>query len=429
MNFNIVTIFPEFFDSPLSVGLLGKALESGLVKVNCVTPRTFTTDRHKTVDDKPYGGGPGLVMMVKPLTETLRSLEKPGRMIMLSPKGRPLDHDLAGELAGQENITLICGRYEGIDERLMELFPIEQVSLGDFVINGGETGALCVIEAVSRLLPEFMHKEESLEEESFSAGLLEYPQYTRPDEFEGRAVPEILTSGDHGRIAGWRHEQSLRATLERRPELLPGAGLTYKDMDFLKSLRRTGLGRNLYIILVHYPVLNKFGKKVAVSLTNLDIHDMSRVSRSYNLGGMIAVTPLEDQTALAESLIGHWVEGPGREANPDRAEALAKTRVSGSLEQALDDIGTATGQRPRVVATSAGSVKGKEECLPWNRVRDWLEDNPVALVFGTGHGLAPEILKDADGILPPVRFMGEYNHLSVRSAVSITVDRLLSDWY
>lgn len=429
MKFNIVTIFPEFFDSPLSVGLLGKALDSGLVKVNCVTPRTVTTDRHKTVDDKPYGGGPGLVMMVKPLAETLRSLESPGRMVMLSPKGRPLDQEMARNLAEEENITLICGRYEGIDERLMELFPIEQVSLGDFVINGGETGALCVIEAVSRLLPEFMHKEESLEEESFSSGLLEYPQYTRPDEFEGKKVPDILVSGDHGRIADWRHGQSLKATLERRPELLAGTELAHSDMELLGSVQRAGLGRNLYIILVHYPVLNKFGKKVAVSLTNLDIHDMSRVSRSYNLGGMIAVTPLEDQTALAESLIRHWVEGPGRDANPDRAEALSRTRVSPSLEQTLGEIESATGQRPKVVATSARSVKGKEECLPWDRVRDWLEHDPVALVFGTGHGLAPEITRDADGVLPPVRFMGEYNHLSVRSAVSITVDRLLSDWY
>lgn len=428
MHFNIVTIFPEFFDSALSVGLLGKAVDKGLVTFERVSPRAQTTDRHQTVDDKPYGGGAGLVMLVEPLTKTLRALEQPGRMLMLSPRGRKLTQEYARELADEEALTLICGRYEGIDERILDLFPVELVSVGEAVLNGGEAAAQCVIEAVSRLLPDFMHKEESLEEESFASGLLEYPHYTRPEDFEGHVVPPMLLSGDHGRIAAWRREQSVLNTLRHRPELLDDAPLTPTDAETLKAAPRVCRGRNLHLALVHYPVLNKFGDTVAVSLTNLDIHDMSRVSRSYALGGLILVTPIEDQRELAATLLNHWTCGAGGKANPDRAEALRQARVATDLEEAVRMVEERTGQRPRIVATSArmdpkgGALRTPEE------VRGWLDNEPVLLVFGTGSGLAPQALAGAE-LLRPLRCLDDYNHLSVRSAVAITVDRILGDVY
>ncbi|MBG0790549.1 MAG: tRNA (guanosine(37)-N1)-methyltransferase TrmD [Desulfovibrionaceae bacterium] len=431
MNFHLVSIFPHFFETPLHSGLMGKAVENGLVSLDMVDVRRFAGGVHKSVDDRPFGGGPGMLLKLDPMVKALDSIESRGRMLMLSPRGKPFDQAMARELSREDDVTLICGRYEGIDERLLDLYPIELVSVGDFVLNGGEIGAVCVVEAAARLLPGFMGHEESGDEESFSAGLLEYPHYTRPEEFNGLAVPEVLRSGDHGKIEQWRRERSLTATLEDRPDLLPGASLTVEDIDFLRVRPRTRLGRNLYIALCHYPVTNKFGEKVAVSVTNLDLHDMARVARTYGLGGFYATTPIADQKALAERLLEHWTQGAGSQANPDRAEAFSTVKVFDDIEGAVLDIQRQTGQCPRLAATSARLDRGKgaDPALTCFEVKKWLANSPVLLIFGTGHGLAEEVLSKTDGTLRPIRYLDDYNHLSVRSAVAITVDRLIADEY
>jgi tRNA (guanine37-N1)-methyltransferase len=424
VRFNVVTIFPEFFDSPLGVGLLGKARERGILDFHFHSPREQTTDNYHSVDDRPYGGGPGMVMTLGPLVKTIRSIPDPGKVILLSPQGRPLDQKKCRELAAEPVITAICGRYEGVDARLEELVPLEHLSVGDFVLNGGESALLCLMEAVSRLLPQFMGKEESAHEESFSTGLLEYPHYTRPEEFEGKRVPDVLLSGNHSRIAAWRHEQGLAATLERRPELLDRAPLDSGDRRILGSRPRLRHGRNLHLALLHHPVLNKNGEIGTVSLTNLDIHDISRVSQTYGLGGFYLVTPLKDQQMLAKRLLSHWTEGHGRSANPDRAAALANVRVVDELDQAVEDIRSRCGTDPALIGTSARVGGG----ISVQGVKDLLGMEPVLLLFGTGSGLAGEILERASGILRPIRFLDGYNHLSVRSAVSVYVDRLLGDF-
>lgn len=431
MNFHIVSIFPHYFESPLSSGLMGKAVDSGLVNLDHVDVRHFAGGIHKSVDDRPFGGGPGMLLKLDPMVKALNSIEKPGRIMMMSPRGKPLTQARSRELSQEEDVTLICGRYEGIDERLLDLYDIELVSVGDFVLNGGEAGAVCLIESVARLLPGFMGHDDSGEEESFSAGLLEYPHYTRPDDWEGLKVPEVLRGGNHGAIDQWRRECSLETTLNDRPDMLPGASLTVEDIDYLRTLSRTRLGRNLYIALCHYPVYNKFGEKVAVSVTNLDLHDMSRVARSYGLGGFYATTPIEDQKALAEQLLNHWKAGAGSIANPDRAEAFSKVKVFDDIESVVLDIQEQTGQCPRLAATSARLDRRKqaEPALTYEEVQGWLAKSPVLLIFGTGHGLAEEVLSKAAGILRPVRYLDDYNHLSVRSAVAIIVDRLIADEY
>lgn len=425
MRFNIVTLFPEFFDSPLSVALMGKARESGLVDMALLNPRDTTEDRHRTVDDRPYGGSPGMVMMAEPLARTLRSIEKPGRILMMAPKGRPFTQALARELAVEESVTILCGRYEGFDARIEELFPIEPVSMGDFVLNGGETAALAVIEAVARLVPGFMGKEESGTEESFSAGLLEYPHYTRPEVFEGLSVPDVLRSGDHGRIAAWRRERSLETTLRQRPEILPEAPLDTDDMDVLRNVQRVRPGRNLYCALVHYPVVLKDKNSGATSLTNLDIHDIGRSSCTYGLGGFYVTTPIKDQRTLLDSLLRYWTAGPGSRSNPDRAHALGFIRGVAEVHEAIEDVTQRTGQRPFIVGTSA---RGAGNVSP-SRIRAILDDRPVLLLFGTGHGLAPEVLEGCDALMRPLRWMDGYNHLSVRAAAAIIMDRLLGDCY
>ncbi|MBO4312373.1 MAG: tRNA (guanine(37)-N(1))-methyltransferase, partial [Desulfovibrionaceae bacterium] len=343
--------------------------------------------------------------------------------------GRPLTQSLARELSKDPRLTLICGRYEGIDARLQTLFPIETVSVGEAVLNGGEAAAMMLIEAACRLIPGFMGKEESGEDESFSNGLLEYPHYTRPELFEALAVPEILRGGDHGRIAAWRREQSLLTTLRRRPEMLDGAPLTHSDLSVLKEAvaeeNAPRLGRNLHCALVHYPVFLDEKKCGATSLTNLDIHDIARCSRTYGLKSVQIVTPLADQQHLLDVLLQHWTQGPGSRSNPDRAEALSLVRKAGSLEEAIASVREQCGEAPLVVATSARY--GLAELITCGSVRHALSERPVLLVFGTGHGLAPEALKLCDGALRPLRYLEGYNHLPVRGAAAIILDRLLGD--
>jgi tRNA (guanine37-N1)-methyltransferase len=217
----VLTLLPEAFPGTLNQSLAGKALELGIWSLETVDIRAFARDKHRTVDDTSFGGGPGMVMRPDVLAAAIdASAAAPGqRLIYLSPRGRVLDQSLVGDLARTPEVTLICGRFEGIDERVLEARGIEEVSLGDFVLSGGEPAALALIDAVVRLLPGVVGDPAGLAEESFTDGLLEYPQYTRPQSWEGREVPEVLLSGHHGRIAGWRRAQAEQVTKSRRPDL------------------------------------------------------------------------------------------------------------------------------------------------------------------------------------------------------------------
>ncbi|AZB73626.1 tRNA (guanosine(37)-N1)-methyltransferase TrmD [Synechococcus elongatus] len=221
MRFDLITLFPEFFQSPLQSGLIGKAIAKGLAEVHCTNPRDFTSDRHHKVDDEPYGGGAGMVLKPEPLFAALESLPTlPARQVIyLSPQGEPMTQALFQELADSvDQLVMVCGHYEGIDERVMTLIDRE-ISLGDFVLTCGEIPALALLNGVLRLRPGTIGKEESHRCDSFSDGLLDYPHYTRPAEFRGLRVPEVLLSGNHGAIAAWRRQQQMERTRDRRPDL------------------------------------------------------------------------------------------------------------------------------------------------------------------------------------------------------------------
>ena len=215
----VLTIFPEMLPGPLAYSLAGKALASGLWRLETVDIRDFGRDKHRSVDDAPFGGGPGMVMRPDVLDAAIEGAKGLGPLILLSPRGRRLDQGRVRALAGEPGVTLICGRFEGVDERVIEAHAMEEISLGDFVLSGGEPAAIALIDACVRLLPGVVGCAETLVEESFSDGLLEYPHYTRPAVWRGRAVPEVLVSGDHGRIGEWRRAEAERATRERRPDL------------------------------------------------------------------------------------------------------------------------------------------------------------------------------------------------------------------
>lgn len=224
LRVDVITLFPGFFESPLRESLLGKAIQSGLVAAGVHDIREHARDRHGKVDDYGFGGGPGMVMKPAPVVEAVEALqgEGPRRVVLLSASGRRLDQGLVRELAAEPWLVLVCGRYEGVDERVIAALGAEEVSIGDFVLAGGEAAALAVLEAVARLVPGVVGNEESLQEESFEAGLLDHPHYTRPRGFRGMDVPEVLLSGDHGRIAAWRRQAALEKTRRNRPDLLEG---------------------------------------------------------------------------------------------------------------------------------------------------------------------------------------------------------------
>jgi tRNA (guanine37-N1)-methyltransferase len=221
MRIDVVTLFPELFDAPLRTSLLGKAVEAGRIEVSVRDLREHGLGRHRSVDDEPYGGGAGMVMRPEPIFAAVEAVEEEGsHVVLLSPRGARLDQAMASRLAGLDHLILVCGRYEGVDQRVGDHLVDEEVSIGDYVLAGGEVAALVLIEAVSRLVPGVVGNPQSLRSESHAAGLLEYPQYTRPAEFRGWRVPDVLVSGDHGAVERWREERAEELTRERRPDLL-----------------------------------------------------------------------------------------------------------------------------------------------------------------------------------------------------------------
>jgi len=238
MRFTIITLFPDFFSSPLKTSILGKAIKNQKIEVNLINIRDFAVGKHKVTDDTPYGGGRGMVMKPEPIIKAIKSIKKDNSeawVTLLSPQGRLFNQILAHELSQKRHLVLICGHYEGVDQRV-RYFLDDEISLGDFVLTGGEPATLCIIDAVARLIPGVIGKPQSLEEESFTEGLLEYPQYTRPAEYAGYKVPEILLSGHHKNIAQWRRQQAILHTLLLRPDLLSSASLTEEDKEFLKRI-------------------------------------------------------------------------------------------------------------------------------------------------------------------------------------------------
>ncbi len=241
MQFEVFTLLPEVFPSYLETSILKRAIDRGLIDVRVHNIRDYTHDKHHTTDDTPYGGGGGMVMKPEPVFEAVASVLGPeagSPIILLTPQGRVFDQRVADELSRHEKIALICGRYEGVDERIREHLVTDEISVGDFVLTGGELPALIVIDAVSRLIPGVLGDPTGAEDDSHAMGLLEYPHYTRPPEFQGWKVPDVLLSGDHGKIEKWRREQAILRTLQRRPDLLETAELSDKERKFIEEIKR-----------------------------------------------------------------------------------------------------------------------------------------------------------------------------------------------
>jgi tRNA (guanine37-N1)-methyltransferase len=420
LKFTVITILPQMLDSALGHSILKKAQDKGLIEVEQVNLRDYTTDRHHMTDDYPYGGGQGMVMKPEPLVaaiEAARARNPKARVILLAPQGRVFTQSEAQRLAQEPEIVLICGRYEGVDERVKS-FVDEEISIGDYTLSGGEPAAGVVIDAVARLIPGVLGNENSPLDESFSAGLLEYPQYTRPEEFRGMKVPEVLLSGDHQRIKLWRHEQSIALTRARRPDLLTRSEPETKIQASGKPQAA------VYLALLHHPVYDKNRQVVTTAVTNMDIHDIARSGRTYGVSGFYVVTPVKALQKLAAKIIEHWETGYGSQYNVTRKQALEIARIANSLDDTLIDIEREAGEKPVVVVTSARPGANR---VSFKTLRDMLnrEARPFLILFGTGWGLTETVFSQSDYVLEAIEGYTDYNHLSVRSAAAIILDRLL----
>lgn len=408
MDIQILSIFPEIFSGFKTNSLIEKAISKNLINLEVNNIRDFATGNHQQVDDTPYGGGPGMVMKPEALSLAIEDAKKKSPQattILLSPSGKKFDQAKAKELAKLDSIIFVCGRYEGIDQRVIDTQIDQEISIGDYVLMGGEIPSMVICEAIIRLLPRVLGNSQSTESESFNNGLLEYPQYTKPSEFKNYKVPEVLLSGDHAKIEKWRHEQALSRTQNRRPDLLRA-----KVPDFS-------------VILLHDNMNDKQGKIVTTSLTLNDIHDMSRNSRTFGAQQLFVAHTVETMRLLGNRMKSHWEDGNGAAYNPDRAEAFKTLQIVETLDQAISKIEARTNQKPILVATSA---KTGPKRISYTKLRNQMfdESRPYLIMLGTGWGMSDQLLARADLLLDPILGPTDFNHLSVRCACAIILDRL-----
>ena len=429
MKFDIVTIFPGFFDSVFSSGVISRAVENKAVEINVHDLRTYSAEKHGKTDDTPYGGGSGMLMTPGPIGSAIGSIRKKGlrsAVILTTPKGEEFDDRKAQELCGFEQLIILCGRYEGVDDRVGELYVDMKISTGKYINSGGEYACSLIVDAVSRYLPGVLGNTESLASESLTNGLLEYPQYTKPRTYRGKKVPEVLLSGDHEKIRRWRRRESIKSTFTRTPACLDDAQLSTDDDAFLKELKaEDSPGFRVYIALVHYPVYNNRLEVVSTAFKSMDAHDISRDATTYGVKRFYLINPVEEQRRLAGRLVDHWTEGEGRNFNETKSRAFGIISIMSTVEEAVGQIEKIEGEKPKIVVTDA---RFSENMTGYRALRERIFENtePFLILFGTGWGLTLETIEAADYMLKPISGYSGFNHLSVRSAAAIVLDRLLS---
>lgn len=408
MRITVVTLFPEMFAGFTKATILGRAITDGIVEIELVNPREFALNKHHTVDDQPFGGGPGMVMQVDVLKNCLDSLgtRQETQRILLSPRGVPFSQKIATELSRQPHLVFVCGRYEGVDARIESYLDLE-LSIGDFVMQGGEVGAMAIIEAVTRLIPGVLGKLESAESESFSSHLLEHAHFTRPREFDGSEVPEVLLSGNHQKIAAWREQDATVATLQRRPKLFA--------RHLAASKTGEALAGKLHIALAHHPVKDRAGEVITTSVTNLDLHDMVRMARSYDLAKVWVISPIKAQRDKVLHMAKKWNQ---ELSTHDRARGWQNLEVVSSIEEMKTMLG-----QPALIGTSAAG--GREGMVNASDIWKIIASKETVLLFGSGWGLTETALAGCDYVMNPILNESQYNHLSVRTAMAVVLDRVV----
>ena len=412
MKITVITAFPELMRDYLASSVLGRGIAAGKLEAEVVDIRDFSEGSYRQIDDYCYGSG-GMMLMAEPLAKAVESVSGGAKpyVVYPSPQGVRLHQELVEDLARKEHLVIVCGHYEGVDERFTEKYVDMEISLGDFVLTGGEMPAMAIVDAVSRLIPGVVGSESSVEEDSFYSGMLDTPHYTRPAQWRGERVPEVLLNGDAKAIERWRRRQSVERTLDRRPDIAGRAGII------------PWLSGGAYVMEVHYPVLDKRGEKSSTAITGMDLHDIARACRTYGIKKYLLVTPIAQQREMAKRIAGHWTSGWGADYNPDRREAFSTLKIFASVQKALAWAEEKEKKPVFKIATTAKRHEGAQHWLTLKREILRRDHSPL-FIFGTGWGLHDEVMETADAVMTPICGGKDgWNHLSVRSAVSITLDR------
>ena len=415
VHVTIVTAFPEFFENFLSSSMIGRGIKNGLLHVDVVDLRNFGLGNYRQIDDYAFGGEGGMVLLPEVLERALAAIRESsgtkGYVVYPSPQGDLFSQEIVETLAAQEHIILFCGHYEGLDERFVSRCVDREVSMGDFVLTGGEIPAMAIIDAMARLVPGVVGKETAVVEDSFFRGMLDHPHCTRPAEWNGECVPEELLSGDAAAIENWRRNAAVERTLARRPDLISRANI------------RPYLPKGIYVELVHFPVLDRRGEKSTAAVTGLDLSDIARSCKTYGIDRFFVTTPLASQRDLVKTMTRHWTEGGGANVNPERAEAFRLLKLFPSVAKSVEWILKREKEIPLIVGTTARKHPGAFHWIEAKR-RMLREKRPILLLFGTGSGLHEEVLAECSMVLSPLSGGGgEYNHLSVRTAAGAVLDR------
>lgn len=412
MKVTVITAFPDLMRSYLSSSVLGRGIAAGVLEAEVVDIRDYAEGTYRQIDDYCYGSG-GMMLMAEPLARALEAVSggvKP-YVVYPSPQGVHLHQELVHELSEKEHIVIVCGHYEGIDERFTQKYVDAEISLGDFVLTGGELPAMAIVDAVARLIPGVVGSESSVRNDSFYDGMLDTPHYTRPSEWRGDVVPQVLQNGNAAEIAKWRKRQQVLRTMARRQDITSRAPI----LSYLSG--------NGYVMEVHYPVLDKRGEKSSTAITGMDLHDIARACRTYGIRKYLLVTPMAQQREMVHRIAEHWTTGWGAEYNPDRREAFSTLKVCASVQKALEWVREREHREPFKIATTAKAHNGARHYISLKRELLERDASPL-LIFGTGWGLHDEVIELSDAVMAPIIGTSDgWNHLSVRSAVSITLDR------
>lgn len=439
MKISIITVFPELFDQFLHTSLIKRAQENNLVTFNLVKLSNLVRAKER-IDEPVCGPGAGMIIKPNLIEQAIDTCEKqhgPGYKIFFSPQGTKLSQKVLQKLVPQTttsnpqkklpdtpHLILVCSRYEGIDERVITHYADLTISIGDYVLMGGDLPAQVFLEGFLRLIPGVVGKEESIAKESFSGPLLDYPEYGLPKVWKNQEIPEIILSGNHAAIEQWRQDQACKKTVLSRFDWFRTA---LPSPETIKTCSRHIPSH--YVAIMHAEIVVKgTGQPDRVgctSVTSLDLHDTARSCATYGIKNMFMVSPLKDQQAIMRDLLAFWVSDEGKAYNLSRHEAVSRVVPIDSLAQTIELIKKQEGAAPLIITTSAKQHAHAKTIDYFSQQTVWQLDRPVLFLFGTGHGLADHVIEQSDFLLVPVEGMTDYNHLSVRSAIAIILDRWL----
>ncbi len=426
MNISIVSVFKELYEPFLDTSLIKRARQKGSVSFNVSNFFDFVSPKER-IDAPTFGPGAGMLIKPKVVEKAIHTLEAAhgsAFKIFFSPQGKkltqPLLQDITRKARKKKHVMLLPARYEGMDARVEEVYADEIISVGDFVLMGGDIPAMMLLEGMMRLIPGVVGKQESVQQDSFSGPFVDYPEYTEPVEWQGLKVPEIVRSGNHAAIEKWRLNKAAEKTVKQHFTWLR----SYPLSSAQKKLASQFVPPH-YVALMHDEVLLGNQDVGTSSVMSIDIHDIARSSSTYGIKQLFLVTPLKDQQKIVRHFLSFWKEGFGVEYNKNRHQALDLAQVKHDLASVIASIEQKEGKKPILIATSARPVEGENMITYFDQERIWQEGRPVLLLFGTAHGLSSELIDRCDYILNPIYGLTDFNHLSVRSAAAIVLDRWL----